>query len=456
MNTTTLAPPRVGLVTLGCDKNTVDNEYLAAMLENHGLEVILREDGLPLDAAIVTTCGFIASAREQSLETIRELARRKAEFGSPARLYVAGCLSQKMGADMITEIPGIDGMVGVGQFDTITKMLLADREEGGGAHGPSVDVAPSPTVDIYQHLTRRPVENRAHAFLKISDGCNHGCTFCSIPSMKGALRSVEPEILLAEARALLDRGVREIALVAQDLSDYGRDRWKDYRLPELLRDLAALPGDFWIRCMYYYPGNVTDRFLGVLAEGGKILPYLEMPLQHLDPVVLRAMKRPFHDRNTFETVERIRAAVPGITLRTTVIVGFPGETNAAFNNLLKGLKRIRFDRLGSFEYSHEPGTPSGAMPEQVAEKTKAWRWRMVMDQQAKISRALTRKRLGERTRVLIEAYDPEFNRYTGRSPAEAPGVDGKVLVTSDRPLTVGDFTDVQIVDCDTYDVLAQA
>lgn len=492
---------RVAVVTLGCDKNTVDNEYLAGMLEGAGCEVVAAEDVLALsagggadapnsdivDAAVVTTCGFIASAKEQSIEAITDLARSKRETGSPRRLYVAGCLAQRQGAELMERIPEIDGLVGVGQFRELTRMILeSDAKDAGGArdasdgdagttsdvsiasttNGRTISLAPRPTVDIYEHLKRRPLgPASAHAFLKVSDGCNHGCTFCSIPAMKGKLRSVRPEILLAEARDLLARGVKEINLVAQDLSEYGRDLWpggvdggrtKQYRLPDLITELCALPGDFWVRCLYYYPGNVTDRFLEVIANEDKVVPYLEMPLQHLHPEVLRAMKRPFHEVKTFDSIARIRKAVPGIALRTTFIVGFPGETQAHFQFLLDGVRRLKLDRMGAFQYSVEEGTPAAAMPDQVNEKTKAQRWRMLMDRQARISEKVNRLRKGRTERVLVERYDEESGYWIARSAADAPEVDGRVYIEGGKALlNAGDFVQVKYQKALAYDMIAE-
>jgi ribosomal protein S12 methylthiotransferase len=447
--------PRVGIVTLGCDKNTVDNEYLAGMIEASGCEVVTAADGLPMDAAVVTTCGFIASAKAQSIEAIVELAERKRETGSPRRLYVAGCLSQRYGDEMMKEIPEIDGLVGVGQMKQLAGMIAAAAREEAEAAGRFIEVAPSPTVDIYEHLKRRPLENTAHAFLKVSDGCNHTCSFCAIPSMKGKLRSVEPEILLAEARDLLARGVKEINLVAQDLSDYGRDRWKDYRLPELIRDVCALEGDFWVRCLYYYPGNITEKFLETIAAEPKVVPYLEMPLQHLHPDTLRRMKRPFYSVNTFEAIERIRAAVPGIAIRSTCIVGFPGETQKEFQYLLDGIERIGFDRLGAFEYSPEEGTPAEAMDAQVPGRTKAQRYRMVMSRQAKISEKAMKARKGRTERVLVERYDEASGQWVGRSAYDAPNIDGNVYLPGEAAVKAGEFADVKIVKTTTYDAFGR-
>lgn len=442
---------RVGIVTLGCDKNTVDNEYLAGLLEEAGCELVLSDNqmqGAPLDAVVVTTCGFIGSAKAQSVDAIVELAERKRNEGNPRKIFVAGCLAQRYADELLAEIPEIDGLVGVGQFKRLAEMILGGAEERKA-------VAQVPQVDIYQHLHRRRLDGRPYAFLKISDGCNHACSFCSIPLMKGKLRSVEPAILLEEARRLLAQGVRELNLVAQDLSMYGMDRWKDYRLPELLRDLCALVGDFWVRCLYFYPGNVTEPFLEMMAREPKIVPYLDMPLQHLDPEVLRRMKRPFHEVNTHEVVGRLRAAIPDLALRTTMIVGFPGETPAAHRNMLEGIARLRFDRLGAFEYSREEDTPAGRMAEQVGARTSKKRWHAVMAAQAGIARELNQRRVGQRTRVLIEGQDPHEKMWVGRSSAEAPEIDGKVFVDSPTPLQVGSFIEAEITHAEVYDVYAR-
>ncbi len=443
---------RIGLITLGCDKNTVDNEYLAGLLEDRGCEIVSEQDidaETPLDAVVVTTCGFIGDAKRQSVERLVELADRKRERGNPRRLYVAGCLAQRYSSDLMKEIPEIDGIVGVGQFERMAELIL------GGSAAEKNAVEQEPRVDIYRFLRRRRFEPLPYAFLKIADGCNHACTFCSIPRMKGKLRSVPPEILLEEARALLREGVRELNIVAQDISVYGADRWKDYRLPELLRDLCALDGDFWVRCLYCYPGGVTDALLKTMAGQPKIVPYLDIPLQHLDPEVLHRMKRPFREVDTAALAGRLRAAIPGLTLRTTMIVGFPGETPQAFERLLEGIRTIRFERLGVFMYSQEEDTPAGSAPRQVGQTTKQKRWNAVMQEQFFISEECNQARVGTRTRVLVESFDEERRLYVGRSAAEAPEVDGKVFLESEQPLPPGTFVEAEIIAAEPYDVQAR-
>lgn len=443
---------RVGLVTLGCDKNTVDNEYLAGLLGKAGCEIAPAVDldaPEPLDAVVVTTCGFIGTAKQQSVDTIVALADHKRTTGNPGKLFVAGCLAQRYAGELLDEIPEIDGLVGVGQFNTIVDMIRAAAAERNA-------VLAVPRVDIYEFMSRPRLDARPHAFLKLSDGCDHACTFCSIPAMKGKLRSVPHGILLDEARALVAEGVREINLVAQDLADYGRDRWKDYRLPELLRDLARIDGDFWIRCFYLYPGGINDRLLEVLATEPKIVPYVDMPLQHLDFGVLRRMKRPYRDVNTFRLVEKMRSAVPGLALRTTMIVGFPGETDAEHQAMIDGMRALRFERLGAFQYSREEDTPAGVMGGQVPDEIKEARWRAVMETQAEISAAWNAARVGQVQRVLVESYDDGARRWNARGPAEAVDIDGAVFLESDHPLEIGQFVDAEILESDTYDLHAAA
>lgn len=443
---------RVGLITLGCDKNTVDNEYLAGLLEGQGCDVIFMDavdEGEALDAAVVTTCGFIGDAKQQSVASLVALADRKRETESPKRLFVAGCLAQRYADDLLNEIPEIDGLVGVGQFQKLTSMIMAgspERRQNANA---------VPVVEIEQFMRRKRLENTPHAFLKVSDGCNHGCTFCSIPLMKGKHRSVRPPILLEEARSLIEQGAKELVLVAQDLADYGKDFGRGYRLPELLKDLAAIDGDFWIRCMYLYPAGVTDAFIEVMATEPKVVPYIDMPLQHLDVDVMKKMRRPSRDANTVEVVRRLRDAVPDVAIRTTMIVGFPGESRQAHLNMLEAMKELRFNWLGAFQYSPEEGTPAEAMLQQVPAATKKRRWEKVMETQGAITAAWNQSRVGTTTRVLVERFDELRHCWVGRSPYEAPEVDGSVFIECDEPLTVGSFVEVEIVEAEIYDVIAE-
>ncbi len=441
---------RVGLITLGCDKNTVDNEYLAGILEDRGCKVCAEPEAFKgLEAVVVTTCGFIGDAKKQSIDCIVGLADNKNAEGWPKRIFVAGCLAQRHSADLLREIPEIDGIVGVGQFEQLADMILK------GAPESKIAVENTPKVDIYRYMRRRRLDKAPYAFLKIADGCNHRCSFCSIPRMKGRYHSVAPDILLLEAQALLRQGVREINLVAQDISVYGQDRQDGYGLVRLLNELCALKGDFWIRCLYCYPGGVTTELLKTMAEQPKIVPYLDIPLQHFDLPVLRAMRRPARSTAVPRLLAKIRAAVPGITLRTTLIVGFPGETLQAHRCMLENIEALRFERLGAFMYSQEEDTAASTAPRQVGEATKVRRWNAVMETQTTIAAEWCAGRVGRVERVLIEGYDEERGQYTARGASEAPEIDGSVFVESVSPLKTGTFVDVEIIDSEIHDVVGR-
>lgn len=443
---------RVGIVTLGCDKNTVDNEYLAGLLEQAGCSVVpieAVETLPPLDAAVVTTCGFIRSATEQSLDTLLELADAKRRSKGAFRLFVAGCLSQRYAGDLLDEIPEIDGIAGVGQFQQLADMIL--KFPAGSASGRCiVSASPVPASDF--PLPRTRLDQKPYAFLKIADGCNHACTFCAIPIMKGKLKSLPKETLLAEARALLASGVKELNLIAQDLTQFGMDREDQYRLPNLLEDLCALEGDFWIRCLYCYPGGITADFLAVVARQPKVVPYLDIPFQHLDPGILKRMRRPAHDLHATELVRRLREIIDGLAIRSTMMVGFPGETSSSFERLIEGIQAIQFNWLGVFKYSAEEGTRAAEYQRQVSPGVMEKRWHTVMETQADISSKLNLARVGSRARVLVESYDPILHRWIARSSCEAPDVDGRVLLHSSTPLPVGTFQEVRITGSDVYDL----
>lgn len=471
---------KIGIVTLGCDKNTVDNGYLAGALAAEGIEVVRAHHDAaehfagadprggtlapaggaavavePLDAVLINTCGFVESAKVQSIQSILswiEHKKERAAEGGRCRVFVAGCLTQRYRESLVAELPEVDGFLGVGEFDKVVQLVKSPVD----ATGPINMIQELPSVQVREGMPRKQIGPQPpHAFLKIADGCNHNCTFCAIPSFKGRLRSVAREILLAEARLLLSRGVREINLVAQDTSDYGKDLYgRDYGIAELLSDLARISGDFWIRLFYFYPGGLTDRFLEAFRSSPKIVPYLDMPLQHLHPEVLQKMKRPYRDVNTFEAITRLRAASPDVALRTTFITGFPGETEEHFDYLLEGVKKTRFRRMGAFPFSEEEGTPSADMKPQVPKRLRKARFDRLMRLQAGISAELNAELVGRDLKVLVEEQIEE-NRYVARSSADAPEVDGAVIVTSRQALRVGEFATVRITGSDVYDLFGE-
>jgi ribosomal protein S12 methylthiotransferase len=321
-------------------------------------------------------------------------------------------------------------------------------------------LCPPPLTGARHPLPRKRLDDLPYAYLKIADGCDHACSFCAIPAMKGPYASVPRETVLDEARGLLDSGARELNLIAQDLVPYGRDLYGDYGLPDLLGDLCRIEGDFWIRLLYFYPAGLTPRFLEVFAREEKICKYLDMPLQHLDPAILKAMRRPSGDAGAREQIERLRAAVPEAVIRTTMIVGFPGETAQAFNRLLRGVEQIRFDWLGVFKYSPEEGTPAREMPGRVSARTALRREAKLLETQQRITAASLARQVGRRLRVLIESVSDDGREARGRSWREAPEVDGSVIVDlgggSRKGLPRrGDFLDVEIAQARVYDLVGR-
>lgn len=450
---------RIGIVTLGCDKNTVDSEYIGGVLEQAGARVLPAgldpDPGQDLDVVVIQTCGFIDAAKSQSLETILtwlEYKREREAEGRPLKVFLSGCLVQRYQRELPAELDGVDGYLGVGDYDRVVALL-----QTGPLSGPVNLVREMPATVVAHPTPRKPLSpSRHYAYLKIADGCNHTCAFCAIPSFKGRLRSVPRRILVEEARALIAQGVRELNLVAQDTSDYGKDlEGGRSALPQLLADLAALPGDFWIRLFYFYPGGVTREFLEVMASSPKIVPYLDMPLQHLHPDVLRRMKRPHLSVNVENTIARLRRAIPELTLRTTFIVGFPQETRAEFEYLLNELRRLRFERVGAFEYSDEEGTPAARLEPKVPRRTARARYDRLMRTQAEIAEEVARSQVGKELRVLVESQVDD-STFLARSQMDAPEVDGAVVVRAPHGLRVGEFATVKITGAANYDLFAEA
>ena len=472
---------RVGLVTLGCDKNTVDNEYLAGILGGRGFTVEVADEKSPPDVVVITTCGFLQAAQDQSKDEIRRWAKIRKKSGT--RLGVIGCMAQRNGEELLREIPEIDFLAGVGDFERVANLVAGEGKSHflTNTNGESWDLAQqsgtiaatetpgseiefddrsftsaAPRVLIPRTLPRQRMDRRPHGFLKISDGCNHTCTFCSIPLMKGIYTSVPRQVLLDETRRLLDDGVREINIVAQDITKYGLDIEKRMALPDLLKDLCAIEGKFWLRLFYLYPSTVTKDLVAVMKEEPKIARYLDVPLQHLDEGVLRRMKRP-HDRaRTMDTLRTLRQQLPGLTLRTTFIVGFPGESNDEFDVLLDGLDEIRFERLGVFTYSREEGTPAAQLPNQIPEKQKVRRKEKLMKRQAQISAEWAAAQVGRERECLVEGRVPDSDWYVARSHSEAADIDGVVRLYSAAPLQAGDFVRARVTEADVYDLTAEA
>ncbi len=437
---------RFYLLSLGCAKNTVDSQSMAQLLGNAGYARVA--DPAAADLLIVNTCGFIFPAREESLTVLRELAAGK-QPGQ--KLIAAGCLSQLVGAELVGQVPGLDGVLGTRRWMDLTKVVERLRQ----GHGHPLVHLPAEAITVGQDeqgMLRSAIQG-ASAYLKIADGCRRPCAFCSIPRIKGTAVSRPAGRIVAEAVQLAEMGVKEIILIAQDTSDYGHDRGETDGLASLLEQLVtAVPDLPWIRVMYAYPGCVTHRLVETMARHPQILPYLDIPLQHAHPSVLKRMLRPANVDWVRETIAGLRELMPDIAIRTTFIVGYPGETEAEFGALLEFLQEMQFDRVGAFTYWMEPGTPAARLPNQVPDEVRAERYNRLMELQQEISLARNLAQVGRTLKVLIEGEGD--GKSVGRSYRDAPEVDGLVIV--DEALSVGDMLTVRITGAMAYDLVGVA
>jgi len=434
--------PRFHVVSLGCAKNTVDSESMSALLQTSGYAE--TADASRADVVIVNTCGFIGPAKEESLRVLREFAGSK----RPGQLLLAaGCLTQRYGAEVIAQAPGVDGVLGTRRWADVVEVVRALRQ--GGIPKPVYRLPdPGPVVMELPGIPRRAVQG-ASAYLKIADGCRRPCAFCAIPLIKGTAVSRAPEAILLEAAALDRQGVHEINLIAQDTTDYGSDLGIKDGLAILLEDLLrAAPSVDWFRILYAYPGYVTDRLIDSMAAHPRLVPYLDMPLQHAHPDTLRRMRRPANVDWVHRTIETMRRAMPDLALRTTFIVGYPGETEAEFETLLAFVEEMRFDRVGAFTFSFEPGTTSEPLGDPVPTAVKDERRDRLMALQQTISLRKNQSFVGRTLPVLIEGQGDGLS--LGRSYRDAPEIDGMVIVEGEAP--VGTMVPVRITGALPYDL----
>lgn len=435
----------VRLITLGCAKNEVDSEEIAGVLAQKGFRV--DATAKYWDVTIINTCGFLAAARDEGIETIRRAVRDKRR-GLTGKVIVAGCLAQRLGKKMAEVARGADAYVGVGQmgrFDEIVEMTLGSSET-------YFDIEP-PQHRWADVATRAQTGAPWSAYLKISEGCDHKCSFCTIPSFRGAHRSKPIERVLSEARHLARTGAREVNLIAQDVTQYGYDLYGRFMLPELLGELNTISGIDWIRMLYFYPSRLTDEVIEAMANLDKVLPYIDIPLQHVHPEILRSMRRPGDGERYLRLFEKLRRAMPECTIRTTFIVGYPGETCEHFEYLLDWLRVAELDRVGAFVYSREPGTPAHDLPNQVAAKEKRERYDELMKVQQGISLAKNRRWVGKNLWVLIEQRTNE-GWLVGRSFRDAPEIDGVVCV--EGIAQPGEILEVEVTDAAEYDLYGRA
>ena len=439
--------PRVSLISLGCPRTLVDSELYLGRLQQVGFQVV--EEAESSDALIINTCSFVEDAIKESVETILRAVELKKQ-GKLKAVIVAGCLVQRFKHDLVKELPDVDGFVGVdglGDIETVVRKAL---------HGEQPQ-----SIRLRPHLPhrgdrpRQPLTPSHYAYLKVSEGCLKGCSFCVIPKIKGPLSSRPLEAVVDEARALVEeRGIKELIVVGQDTSDYGIDLYGRPRIAELLRALAKLDGVRWIRLLYCHPRGVSDELIQTIRDEPTICKYLDMAIEHADDGVLARMNRAITRARLRERIERLRGEVPGIALRTSIIVGFPGETDAAFERLLEFLREVRFERLGAFTYSQEDGSAAFRFPDQVPPAVRQRRFDRLMRLQQTIAAELNTQAVGRTVEVLIDEGDANDPRqYVGRTRADCPEVDGTIFVRSQRHLSPGDFVSVRVTDSYEYDLV---
>lgn len=430
---------KVLLISLGCDKNLVDSEVMLGLLNKAGHE--LTNDETEAEAVVINTCAFISDAKEESINTIIEMGRLK-KTGRLKKLIVAGCLSQRYKDEIMKELPEIDVIIGATNYDKIEEAIGTDED----AIVDDINYTPKPVSE------RIVTTNASMAYFKIAEGCNKLCTYCIIPHIRGRYRSIPVDRLLASAEKLAADGIKELVLVAQETTLYGVDLYGGKKLPELLTKLSDIEGIEWIRLLYCYPEEITDELISVMAENPKICHYIDIPIQHSENEILRKMGRKTSREDIVSLVSKLRTAMPDIAIRTTLISGFPGETQKLHDGLVDFVDECEFDRLGVFTYSPEEGTPAAGYEDQVDGELAA-KWRdEIMELQQEISYEKNQELIGSIQRVLIEGYLVEDDVYVGRTYRDAPGVDGIVFVSAPYELMSGSFVDVKITEANEYDL----
>lgn len=430
-------------ISLGCDKNLVDSEMMMGLLHDRGYEFTDNEE--EADIIVINTCGFINDAKEESINTILEMAKYKEN--NLKALIVAGCLVERYKNEILQELPEIDAIVGTTAFDKICDVVddvLADKK-----HNELESINKMCRPDVKRIITT----GGYYSYLKIAEGCDKHCTYCSIPMIRGAYRSVPMDELVKEAEYLADNGVKELIIVAQEITVYGKDLYGEKKLPELLHRLCKIPGIQWIRLLYCYPEEITDELIEAIRTEKKICHYIDMPIQHASDKILKAMGRRTNNAELRNIISKLRKEIPDICLRTTLITGFPGETEEDHQILLDFIDEMEFDRLGVFTYSPEEDTKAASLDNQVDEEVKLCRKDEIMELQQEISMDKSERLVGKEIEVIIEGKASDEDVYVGRSYMDAPSVDGYVFINSEEELMSGDFAKVRIVKAMEYDLI---
>ena len=433
-------------ISLGCDKNLVDSEVMIGLLADRGYQ--MTDDETQADVIVINTCCFIHDAKEESIQTILEMAEYK-KTGTLKALIVTGCLAQRYQEEILEEIPEVDEVLGTTSYDKIVEAIEEALEGRGGVRIEDIDALPLPD-------TKRLVTTGGHfAYLKIAEGCDKHCTYCIIPKIRGNYRSVPMERLVKEARDLAEDGVKELILVAQETTIYGTDLYGEKSLHRLLRELCKIDGIRWIRILYCYPEEIDDHLIQVMKEEPKICHYLDLPIQHASTEILRRMGRRTSREDLEEIIGKLRREIPDIAIRTTLITGFPGETKEQHEELMDFVDQMEFDRLGVFTYSPEEGTPAAQMEDQIPEEVKEDRQAELMELQQEIAFDLAEDMIGREVLVMIEGKVADENAYVGRTYKDAPNVDGLIFVNTDEELMSGDFARVKVTGAAEYDLIGE-
>lgn len=435
---------KVGMISLGCPKNQVDGEALLAKLKKAGYEIVNNiEDS---DVMIINTCGFIEQAKKEAIDTILEVAEYK-NAGLISAIVVTGCLAERYQDEIIKEMPEVDAVLGIGANSDIVK--TCDKALCG------IVTTSFPNKCYLSINDERIISTPSHwAYLKIAEGCDNRCSYCAIPGIRGGFRSRTIESCVDEAKALAESGVKELILIAQDTTKYGQDLYGKYSLDILLKELVKIDGIEWIRLFYCYPQRITDSLINVIANEEKVCSYIDIPLQHSDKTVLKNMNRVGDGNDYRALISKMRKAIPGLALRTTFMVGFPGETDKQFENLCKFTEDIKFDKMGCFTFSPEEDTPAYDMQNQIDDAVKIRRQEVLMNKQYSITEELNKQRIGRIYKVIIDTFDGE--KYVGRSYMDSPEIDSGIIFTCDNNLNIGDFVNVEITDYNGYDLIGEA
>jgi len=437
----------VGMISLGCPKNQIDAEIMLADLKKQGFELVA--DAALASVVIINTCGFIEASKNESIEQILEMGLLKKE-GRIKKIVVTGCLAERYKSELAKEIPEADIILGIGSNKELGQAILKSLEDNEPYESYGEKTALCLEGD--RVLTTLPF----YAYLKIAEGCDNRCTYCAIPEIRGRFRSREMESIVSEAKSLVKAGVRELVVVAQDTTRYGLDLYKKPMLAELLKRLNEIEELKWIRVLYAYPEMIDDELISAIKNLNKVVKYIDIPIQHANDEVLRRMNRRGNRESLLALFKKLRSEIPEIVLRTSLIAGFPGESEEQFCELCEFLKEVKIERVGCFAYSTEEGTPAADFEDQIDSETKERRAEIIMTSQQRVVDEYNQKMLGKTLEVVVEGYDRYGECYFGRSAFDAPDIDGKVFFASEKPLRIGDFIQVEILDAMDYDLMGQA